>query len=149
MLRFILRRLLQMAGVVVVLSLLLFLWLRSLPGGTVSAILGERATAESRARLEAAFGLDQPIWVQYGRFVGRVLTGDFGTSFQNSVAVGPELLNRIPVTLELAVLAFLVARYCCVMSACIRLAISSVDEANSRISCICSRKRRMPSSAHC
>ena len=52
MLRFILRRLLQMVGVVFVLSLLLFLWLRSLPGGTVSAILGERATPARRAALD-------------------------------------------------------------------------------------------------
>ena len=48
MARFIIRRLIQMVGVVFVLSLLLFFWLRSLPGGTVSAILGERATPETR-----------------------------------------------------------------------------------------------------
>ena len=52
MLRFIVRRLLQMIGVVFVLSLLLFLWLHSLPGGTVSALLGDRGTPEMRAALE-------------------------------------------------------------------------------------------------
>ena len=67
MLRFIIRRLLQMVGVMIALSLLLFLWLRSLPGGTVSAMLGERATPETRARLSKALGLDEPIWVQIGR----------------------------------------------------------------------------------
>ena len=50
MARFIIRRLIQMIGVVFALSLLLFFWLRSLPGGVVSAILGERATPEPRAR---------------------------------------------------------------------------------------------------
>lgn len=50
MLRFIVRRLLQMVGVVLVLSLLLFMWLRSLPGGPVSAILGERATPNPARR---------------------------------------------------------------------------------------------------
>ena len=75
MLRFILRRLLQMVGVVFVLSLLVFLWLRSLPGGTVSAILGEKATPERRAALEKALGLDQPLYVQYWEFVKRAAQG--------------------------------------------------------------------------
>ena len=78
MLRFIIRRLLQMVGVMIALSLLLFLWLRSLPGGTVSAMLGERATPETRARLTKALGLDEPIWVQYVKFMGRALKGQFG-----------------------------------------------------------------------
>ncbi len=111
MLRFILRRLLQMMGVIVVLSLLLFIWLRSLPGGTVSAMLGDRATPESRARLIEELGLDQPIWVQYGRFVGRVLTGDFGVS--TGVLPGRDALDifltRFPATIELSTLAILLA----------------------------------------
>jgi peptide/nickel transport system permease protein len=57
-LRFIVRRLIQMVGVVIVLSLLLFIWLRSLPGGTVSAMLGDRATPESTARLTKELGLE-------------------------------------------------------------------------------------------
>ena len=71
MARFIIRRLIQMVGVVFALSLLLFFWLRSLPGGVVSAILGERATPASRAALTEAFGLDQPVYVQYLKFVQR------------------------------------------------------------------------------
>jgi len=70
--RFIIRRLIQMIGVVFALSLLLFFWLRSLPGGVVSAILGERATPASRAALTEAFGLDQPVWVQYLKFLQRI-----------------------------------------------------------------------------
>ena len=65
MLRFIVRRLLQLVVVMIVLSFLLFIWLRDLPGGPVSALLGERATPERRADLEAALGLDQPVYVQY------------------------------------------------------------------------------------
>jgi peptide/nickel transport system permease protein len=110
-LRFILRRLLQMVGVVVVLSLLLFIWLRSLPGGTVSAMLGDRATPESTARLTKELGLDQPIWVQYGRFVGRVLQGDFGVS--TGVLPGRDALDifltRMPATVELSLLAIVLA----------------------------------------
>ena len=111
MLRFIVRRLIQMVGVVIVLSLLLFIWLRSLPGGTVSAMLGDRATPESTARLERELGLDQPIWVQYGRFVQRVLTGDFGVS--TGVLPGRDALDifltRMPATIELAIFAMILA----------------------------------------
>ena len=64
MLRFIIRRIAQMMGVMLALSVLLFLWLRSLPGGTVSAMLGERATPESRARLEKALGSSAETWLQ-------------------------------------------------------------------------------------
>ena len=111
MLRFIVRRLIQMVGVVIVLSLLVFIWLRSLPGGTVSAMLGDRATPESTARLTKELGLDQPIWVQYGRFVQRVLTGDFGVS--TGVLPGRDALDifltRMPATIELAIFAIILA----------------------------------------
>ena len=92
MLRFIIRRLMQLVLVVFVLSLLLFLWLRALPGGIVSAMLGERATPETRARLTHELGLDEPIWVQYWTFLKRAVTGDFGVS--NGVQPGkPALLT--------------------------------------------------------
>ena len=111
MLRFIVRRILQMAGVLLALSLILFVWLRSLPGGTVSAILGERATPSRRAALEAALGLDQPIHVQYWRFVSRAAQGDFGAS--TAVLPGEDafdvFLTRLPATIELAFLALLIA----------------------------------------
>jgi peptide/nickel transport system permease protein len=100
-----------MVGVVIVLSLLLFIRLRSLPGGTVSAMLGDRATPESTARLTKELGLDQPIWVQYGRFVQRVLSGDFGIS--TGVLPGRDALDifltRMPATIELAVVAMVIA----------------------------------------
>lgn len=111
MLRYILRRVLQMVGVAFVLSLLLFLWLRSLPGGTVSAMLGERATPERRVQLEAALGLDQPVFVQYFRYMGRVLQGNFGPS--TGVLPGRDALDvflaRLPATLELSFLAIVLA----------------------------------------
>lgn len=111
MIRFIVRRLLQMVGVVVVLSLLLFMWLHSLPGGTVSAMLGERATPESRERLTKALGLDQPLWVQYLRFVQRAIRGNFGAS--TGVLPGRDafevFLARLPATIELSAFALTVA----------------------------------------
>ena len=111
MLRFILRRLLQMVGVVVVLSLLVFLWLRSLPGGTVSAILGERATPARRAALEKSLGLDQPLYVQYWEFVKRAVKGQFGSS--TGVLPGTDafqlFLQRFPATVELGTFAIVLA----------------------------------------
>ncbi|OLF15884.1 ABC transporter permease [Actinophytocola xanthii] len=111
MLRYTIRRLLQLLIVVGVLSLLLFAWLRSLPGGPVSALLGERATTESRARLTEELGLDQPIFVQYFKFVGRALSGDFGvsTGVQPGDSATEIFLQRFPATLELSFLAIVIA----------------------------------------
>ena len=80
MLRFVVRRFLQLVPILLGLSLLLFLWLRSLPGGPASALLGERATPERVAQVERLYGLDQPIWVQYLKFLGNAVRLDFGTS---------------------------------------------------------------------
>ena len=111
MLRFIVRRLAQMVGVVFVLSLLLFIWLRMLPGGTVSAILGDRATPESRERLTKALGLDEPIWVQYWTYLKRAVTGNFGAS--TAVLPGRDafdiFLTRFPATIELSFFAIMIA----------------------------------------
>ncbi|MGH3911276.1 MAG: ABC transporter permease [Pseudonocardiaceae bacterium] len=111
MLRYSVRRFGQLLLVVAALSVLLFAWLRSLPGGPVSALLGDRGTAASRAQLEAALGLDQPIWVQYLRFLGRASTGDFGvsTGVQPGEPAMSLFLQRLPATVELAFLAILLA----------------------------------------
>ncbi|HSU01763.1 MAG TPA: ABC transporter permease [Nocardioides sp.] len=111
MLRFILRRLIQMVGVVLVLSVLVFVWLRSLPGGPVSALLGERGTPERRAALEKALGIDQPLPVQYFRYMERAVQGDFGIS--TKVLPGEDALSifltRLPATIELSFFALLLA----------------------------------------
>ncbi|GGS17444.1 MULTISPECIES: ABC transporter permease [Actinokineospora] len=111
MLRYTVRRVLQLVLVVWVLSVLIFAWLRSLPGGPVSALLGDRGTAETRAQLTEALGLDDPIFVQYLRFVGRALTGDFGTS--TGVSPGKPAMDlfmeRFPATIELSIAAVLIA----------------------------------------
>ena len=111
MLRFIVRRTLQAVLALFVLSVLLFAWLRSLPGGVVSALLGERGTPENAAALRAALGLDDPLYVQYWRFLQRALRGDFGIS--NGVFRGePALdvfLQRLPATVELSVVAMIFA----------------------------------------
>ena len=111
MLKFIIRRLLQAVLALFVLSVLLFAWLRSLPGGVVSALLGERGTPAAAARLRSQLGLDDPIFVQYWRFLTRALRGDFGIS--NGVYRGEPAWNvfvqRLPATVELSVIALLIA----------------------------------------
>ena len=109
MLRFIVRRLLQLIPILLGLSVLLFAWLRALPGGPAQAALGERATPEDIARYNQAFGLDQPIVVQYLKFLGRALRLDFGNSSRTGRAVTTEFLERFPGTFELTVFAMVFA----------------------------------------
>jgi peptide/nickel transport system permease protein len=107
--RFIARRLLQLIPILLGLSVLLFAWLRALPGGPAQAALGERATPEAIARYNELFGLDEPIYVQYLRFLGRALRLDFGTSARTGRAVTTEFLERMPGTVELTIFAMIFA----------------------------------------
>jgi peptide/nickel transport system permease protein len=109
MLRFIVRRLLQLVVSLFGLSLLLFVWLHNLPGGPETAILGERGTPELRARIRTQMGLDQPVTVQYARFMKRLLTGDLGTSISSKRPVIDEFLERFPGTIELTIVAMTLA----------------------------------------
>ncbi|GAA1584293.1 ABC transporter permease [Actinoplanes couchii] len=109
MIRFIVRRLLQLIPTLFGLSILLFIWLRRLPGGPETAILGERGTAEMRAQIRANLGLDEPILVQYGRFMQRMLKLDLGTSISTKREVTTEFLERFPGTVELTVTAMIIA----------------------------------------
>ena len=90
-------------------SMILFLAINVVPGSAARAALGVDATPQAIMRFEALNGLDRPIYVQYADWFANAVQGDFGKSFQNRVAVGPEIVKRLPVTLELAVLAFLIA----------------------------------------
>jgi peptide/nickel transport system permease protein len=68
MLRFIVRRLLQAIPTLLILSILVFAWLRALPGGPAGAMLGDKATPDKIANLNHVLGLDQPIYLQYLKF---------------------------------------------------------------------------------
>ncbi len=111
MLKFIIRRTLQMVLAMFILSVLLFAWLHALPGGPVSALLGERGSPEAAADLRRQLGLDQPLPVQYWRFLQRALDGDFGIStgvFAGQPAMRV-FLDRFPATIELSLLALIFA----------------------------------------
>lgn len=109
MLRFIVRRLIQVVPTLLLLSVLLFAWLRSLPGGPAAALLGDKATPEKIAQLNTVLGLDQPVPIQYFRFLGRALTGDFGNSLITGEPVTTEIARALPATIELAIAALLLA----------------------------------------
>ncbi|TKJ31249.1 ABC transporter permease [Blastococcus sp. CCUG 61487] len=109
MLRFIIRRLLQLIPILLGLSVLLFAWLRALPGGPAQAALGERATPEAIARYNELFGLDEPLYVQYFKFLGRAVRLDFGNSARTGRPVTTEFLERMPGTIELTVFAMIFA----------------------------------------
>ena len=107
MLRFVVRRLLLLVPILIGLSILVFLWIRALPGGPAQALLGERATGEQVAQIEREYGLDKPVHEQYWRFVKKVWGLDFGTSTYSRQPVTEEIKLRFPATVELALAAML------------------------------------------
>jgi peptide/nickel transport system permease protein len=112
MLRFVIRRLLLLVPILLGLSILVFAWIRALPGGPAEALLGERLTPESRAQIEDQYGLDDPIYVQYARyFETTFIDRDLGTSITSRRSVSEELKQRFPATIELAVGAMIFAMF--------------------------------------
>ena len=109
MLRMIGKRLLLLIPTLFGLSLLLFWWVRALPGGPATALLGEKATPEAVARVNAAYGFDKPILEQYVTYMGKMVTGDFGNSILTGRPVMDEFMARFPATLELSAFAIVFA----------------------------------------
>lgn len=110
MLRFIVRRVLVSVPVLLGLSIILFMFLRLLPGGgPAEAILGQHATPQLVAQINEAQGLNRPLYVQYVEYLGRLLHGDFGASFVDGREVAATFLIRFPATLELTIGALIFA----------------------------------------
>src|SRR5919109_2642864 len=105
MLRFVVRRLLLLVPILLGLSILVFLWIRALPGSPAEALLGERADEQSIAQIRDQLGLDDPIYVQYWRYIDTLVHGDLGTSIASRRAVTDEIKERFPATVELSAAA--------------------------------------------
>lgn len=105
--RYVLRRLLAFAATLVVVSVLIFVVIRVLPGDPALIIMGTEASPEAAARLHEAMGLDRPLAVQYWDWIRGALQGDLGRSIQYDVPVGGLILSRLRVTLPLTLLAAL------------------------------------------
>jgi peptide/nickel transport system permease protein len=103
--RYVARRVAALAVTLLFVSLLVFVVVRVLPGDPALIILGLEASPDSVARVRHALGLDQPIPVQYARWVGQALRGDLGRSIQYDLPVGTLILSRLAVTLPLTLLA--------------------------------------------
>lgn len=108
MARFIARRVLQAVFTVWVVATLVFVLIHA-TGNPISVLAPETMSQQDRAELAAALGLDQPIIVQYGRFLWGVLHGDLGLSYYSGQPAMQLLLQRVPVTAELVVLAIAIA----------------------------------------
>jgi peptide/nickel transport system permease protein len=109
MLMFILRRLLSSIPTLILVSLFVFTLQKLLPGDPVLAMAGEERDPAVMEYLRDKYRLDDPIPLQYLNWIGNVLTGDFGTSLRTEQPVTTLLASKLPVTIELAVLALLIA----------------------------------------
>jgi peptide/nickel transport system permease protein len=105
MLGFVARRLLYLVPVLLVVSLLTFLIASLLPGDLAYVILGDQATPDKVAALRHDMGLDQPLLVRYVGWLGHIMTGDFGRSFRTGQTVLQAVGERLPVSIELMLLA--------------------------------------------
>jgi peptide/nickel transport system permease protein len=108
-LRFVVRRLLLLVPILLGLSILVFLWIRALPAGPAESLLGERATPETIRQIEEQYGLNEPIHVQYLKYVRTLASGDLGTTIRTRRPVTDELKERFPATIELTIAALLFA----------------------------------------
>lgn len=106
---FTLRRLLQVIPVLIGVTLLTFILVRVLPGDPVRTILGPTATPGQIQAARVRFGLNKPILVQYWEYLRGLVTGQFGTSIQSGRAVSAEIASRVGATIELIVVALILA----------------------------------------
>jgi peptide/nickel transport system permease protein len=108
---YLVKRLLSLPLTLVGVSVVTFLFLRLIPGDAITARLGTSTalSADQLARMRALFGLDQPLYLQYLTWLGSVLRGDAGFSIRSGQPVTTEIASRLPVTLELALAAAVVA----------------------------------------
>jgi peptide/nickel transport system permease protein len=109
MLRFVVRRLLLLVPILLGVSILVFLWIRALPGSPAESLLGEHATPQAVAQIRHQYGLDKPIYVQYWDYLKTVGSGNLGTSIATTRTVTYELGHRFPATVELALSAMIFA----------------------------------------
>ncbi len=107
MTKYFVRRFLGMLLVIFLILTLAFVLAYLIPAEPARAVAGPRASPETIAQVRKQLGLDDPLYVQYFRYMGRVLRGDLGTSYRQRLPVSRIILHRLPATAELAVLGVL------------------------------------------
>jgi peptide/nickel transport system permease protein len=106
---YVLRRLVQIVPTVLMITFVVFVMMRSIPGDPVVALLGDAYTEEDAVKARQTYGLDQPVIVQYTIWLAKLVRGDWGASVLTGRPVLQDVLVRLPVTLELIVLSMAVA----------------------------------------
>jgi len=106
---YIAQRLLQLAFVLFGVSMVVFIAMHLLPGDVAQLLLGDHATVQALARLRQQLGIDQPVWVQYLRFVAGALHGDLGLSLQTNHPAIDDVLVAFPITLQLTMASLAIA----------------------------------------
>lgn len=113
MVAFIIRRLIQALIVLIIVTMMIFFAMRLLPGDPILMLVTsqelEEATEEQIAKLRHEFGLDKPMIQQYVLWLGGVLTGDMGTSILNRSPVTQEIVRRIPISFNIAIIAWIIS----------------------------------------
>ncbi len=105
MFKYTVRRLLQLIPVLIGVSVLVFVGMHIIPGDVAVLLLGDKGTPEALARLREELGLNQPIYVQYFRFLADALRGDFGISLRTRQTAWWEVRQALPMTIELSLCA--------------------------------------------
>ncbi|MGI9434162.1 MAG: ABC transporter permease [Geminicoccaceae bacterium] len=109
MARFILKRLIALLGTLFVASVVVFAVMDVLPGDPATIVLGTGARDDTLAAFRAEHGLDQPLLVRYAAWIGGVVTGDLGESYTYGVPVSQMIVDRLAVSLPLALLAIILS----------------------------------------
>jgi peptide/nickel transport system permease protein len=107
--RYVLRRLVQSAVTFVLVTIVVFLGVRALPGDSARALAGEESDPATVQQIREEYGLDQPVYVQYGRYVAKAVTGDLGRSARTGLPVTDTIGHALPVTVQLALFSITVA----------------------------------------
>lgn len=107
--RYILQRLLMMIPVLFLVTLMVFSLIHLTPGDPALMILGEEASPEALQDLRHKLGLDQPLPIQYLTWISKVLRGDLGKSMRDNSNIGQIILQKLPITIELAILGMLIS----------------------------------------
>ena len=105
MLAYVIRRLLILIPTLLGVSVIVFLMLHMTPGDPAELLLGERATVESLEQMREHLGLNEPLYVQYGLFLKRLMKGDLGETIWTRQKVWTEVQQRFPATIELSIVA--------------------------------------------
>jgi len=108
MIKYVAQRLILMIGILLGVLTITFFLSRVLPASPTNLILGDRPTPEQIVRAEEELGLNKPLLVQYGLYLGQVVQGNFGTSLRTNLPVLTEIRNRMGATLELTTLAIII-----------------------------------------